>query len=310
MSKKLELGQIGFGARAWGAKRMWGYGKDFSDKDLLEVVRFASSSEVGFFDTAEIYGGGQSEQLLGNYISEMNSDVIIATKYAPFPWRIGAKPLRKALENSLSRLGLEQVDLYQIHWPWPLTSIEKLMDELADSVNRGLVKAVGVSNYNKEQMKEAHQALAKWGIPLTSNQVKFSLIHRKPELSGLLELCHELGIVLIAYGPLAEGMLSNKYSPDNPPKGPRRRKYNQPFLSKLQPVLHLLKDIGERHGGKTPSQVALNWVITKGAIPIPGIKTKSQAEENLGAIGWQLEEEEINALDHSSSSFFQVIHQR
>ena len=87
-------------------------------------------------------------------------------------------------------------------------------------------------------------------------------------------------------------------------------KYNQPFLSKLQPVLHLLKDIGERHGGKTPSQVALNWVIAKGAIPIPGIKNKSQAEENLGAIGWQLEEEEINALDHSSSSFFQVIHQR
>jgi aryl-alcohol dehydrogenase-like predicted oxidoreductase len=174
------------------------------------------------------------------------------------------------------------------------------MDYLADAVESGLVKAVGVSNFNLEQMKRAHSALAKRGIQLASNQVKFNLLHREPEINGLLELCHELDIDVIAYSPIGGGMLTNKYNPNNPPWGPRRRKYDKEFLSRLQPLLRLMQHIGEAHGNQSPSQVALNWVIGKGAIPIPGAKTELQAEENIGALGWALDEEEVSALDNES----------
>jgi aryl-alcohol dehydrogenase-like predicted oxidoreductase len=297
---KHVIGLMGIGTRAWGAKRMWGYGEEFFDEDLLEVIKIATNSGIRFFDTAEIYGRGRSEELLGKFIKELGTNAIVATKYAPFPWRFGRFSLRKALQNSLKRLGIEQVDLYQIHWPWPLASIEKLMDGLADAVEAGLVKAVGVSNYNLEQMKRAYNALAKRGVRLASNQVKYNLLHREPETNGLLDLCRELDIALIAYGPIGEGMLTNKYNPKNPPMGPRRRKYDHEFLSSVQPLFKLMQEIGEAHGNKSPAQVALNWVIAKGAIPIPGAKTGLQAEENIGAMGWTLAEEEVSALDKAS----------
>jgi aryl-alcohol dehydrogenase-like predicted oxidoreductase len=297
---KNDFGQMGIGTRAWGAKRMWGYGEEFSEEDILGAFKIASDSGIRFFDTAEIYGGGHSEELLGKFARESGTEVFIATKYAPFPWRFGNRSFRVALKNSLQRLGIEQVDLYQIHWPWPLASIEKLMDRLAEAVEAELVKAVGVSNYSLEQMKLAHRSLAKRGIQLTSNQVKFNLLHREPETNGLIEQCQELGISLIAYSPIAEGMLTGKYSLDVPPKGPRNRKYNNEYLLGLQPLLKLMREIGEGHGNKSPAQVALNWIIAKGAIPIPGAKTMSQVEENIGALGWSLDEGELEALENAS----------
>ena len=167
-------------------------------------------------------------------------------------------------------------------------------------VASGKVRAVGVSNYNVDQMRRAHAALAKRGVPLASNQVEYSLLQRAPEQTGLLAACRELGVTLIAYSPLARGLLTGKYRPDRPAQGLRRIMFSKGRIAAIQPLTDLLLEIGERHGDKTPGQVALNWVICKGAVPIPGAKSSKQAEENAGAIGWRLTEAEVAALDAAS----------
>ena len=160
--------------------------------------------------------------------------------------------------------------------------------------------AVGVSNYDRTQMQRAFESLARMGIPLASNQVEYHLLNRKVEKDGLLHQCQELGVRLIAYSPLAQGVLTGKYSPQNPMRGFRERRYNRRLLERIQPLIQKMKQIGQEHGGKTTSQVAINWVICKGALPIPGIKNVRQAEDNLGAVGWQLTEEEVALLDEWS----------
>ena len=205
-----------------------------------------------------------------------------------------------ALRESLNRLGLSQVDLYQIHFPYSPVSVETWMDALADAVEAGLTRAVGVSNFSPSQTMRAHAALARRGVPLASNQVEYSLLDRKPETSGLIKVCRDLGVTIIAYSPIAKGMLTGKYTPDNMPPGMRRRMYNRNYLVRIQPLIDLLKEIGQAHDGKTPSQVSLNWLMCKGAVPIPGAKNLRQAQENFGALGWRLTDEEVAKLDEIS----------
>jgi aryl-alcohol dehydrogenase-like predicted oxidoreductase len=171
------------------------------------------------------------------------------------------------------------------------------MDGLADACQAGLVRAVGVSNYNVEQTRRAQAALARRGVPLATNQVQYSLLHRDPERSGLAQVCRELGVTLIAYSPIAKGMLSGKYTPDHLPQGMVRRQYTREYLARIQPLIAALREIGQAHGGKTPSQVSLNWLMCKGAIPIPGAKNVRQLQENIGALGWSLDEHEVAALE-------------
>jgi aryl-alcohol dehydrogenase-like predicted oxidoreductase len=171
------------------------------------------------------------------------------------------------------------------------------MDALADAVEAGLTRAVGVSNYSPDQMRRAHAALAKRGVALASNQVEYSLLHREPERNGLVALCRELGVTLIAYSPLAKGLLTGKYTPDNPPPGARGRMAGRDYLARIQSLIGQLRTIGEAHGGKTPSQVALNWLICKDSLPIPGAKNVRQVQENAGALGWRLTEDEVARLD-------------
>jgi aryl-alcohol dehydrogenase-like predicted oxidoreductase len=170
---------------------------------------------------------------------------------------------------------------------------------MADAVLAGLVRAVGVSNYGPGKTQRAYDTLAERGIPLASNQVEYSLLNRDIERNGLLDLCRQLDIKVIAYSPLGQGLLTGKYTPDNPPAGIRglrsRRK-----LKKVQPLVGLMREIGEGHGDKTPAQVAINWTIRKGAIPIPGAKNATQARQNAGAIGWELTPDEVAALDAAS----------
>jgi aryl-alcohol dehydrogenase-like predicted oxidoreductase len=137
---------------------------------------------------------------------------------------------------------------------------------------------------------------------LVSNQVQYNLLHREPERDGLLDLCRDLDITLIAYSPLAMGVLTGKYTPENPPSGIRGRRYKRQFLTQIQPLIALLVEIGQAHGGKIPAQVALNWLMCKGAVPIPGAKNARQAEENVGALGWRLADEEVAALDAASEA--------
>jgi len=294
---------LGVGTWAWGDRHFWGYGREYGEQDVREAIAASLEHGVTFFDTAEIYGGGQSERLLGQGIRGLREQVVVATKFMPFPWRLSRRSLLRALRRSLERLGLGQVDLYQVHGPLPPLPVETWAEALADVVEAGLARTVGVSNFSADQIRRAHRVLARRGIPLASVQVEYSLLHRKPERNGVLATCRELGITLIAYSPLAMGLLTGKYSPENPPPGLRRLLHGRRRLEAIAPVIRLLRSIGEAHGGKTPAQVALNWLICKGVVPIPGAKNARQARENAGALGWRLTPEEVERLDQVSSGF-------
>jgi aryl-alcohol dehydrogenase-like predicted oxidoreductase len=223
----------------------------------------------------------------------------VATKYSPFPWRFGKKALVRALQGSLERIGAESVDLYQIHWPSFTMSTDMLMDGLAECVKSGLTRTVGVSNFGQTRMLAAYSALARQNVPLASNQVHYSVLNRDVEKNGTLARCKELGIRLIAYSPLEKGLLSGKYSASNPPSGIRGGQYTK-MLPKIQPLIKIMTAIGQDHGGKSNAQVALNWVICKGALPIPGAKNEAQAQQNTGALGWKLTDTEVAKLDEAS----------
>lgn len=290
---------MGIGAWAWGDRLVWGYGKGYSLADLREVFEISIRSGIKFFDTAEVYGQGESENILGQFLETTQDKVFVATKFMPFPWRLSRQSLISALKGSLKRLRLQQVDLYQIHQPLPPVNIETWMEGMIDAVHLGLTRAVGVSNYDVDQMQRAYDRLIKEGIKLASNQVEYHLLNRKIEKTGLLQRANELGVKIIAYSPLAMGVLTGKYSPDSPPSGIRGARYNRKVLQKIQPLITALKEIGEEYH-KTPAQVALNWLMCKGTIPIPGAKTRSQAEQNAGAIHWRLSEDKIALLDEMS----------
>lgn len=294
---------LGLGCWQWGDRMVWEYGKAYNDKDVVDAFQVSVKAGINFFDTAEVYGLGRSETLLGQQIRAQIPDTLpalVATKFMPFPWRLGKFQLRNALKNSLGRLGLQKVDLYQVHFPLPPMPVTVWANGLADVVEAGLTKAVGVSNYDLKQMNTTLRVLAERGVPLASNQVEYSLLQRKPETSGLLERCKEANITLIAYSPLGKGLLSGKYNSTNRPSGSRSRMVNTEFLEKLQPLIALMREIGQQHEAKSPAQIALNWAICKGALVIPGAKNAHQAQENAGALGWRLDDAEVAALDKAS----------
>ena len=299
---ELRVSPLGLGVWQWGDTIMWGYGKGYNDTDLKPVYEATLAAGINFIDTAEMYGRGRSERVVGQFMRETNTrdQVVLATKFMPLPWRLSPGRLVHALRESLNRLGLSQVDLYQVHFPMPPLTVETWANALADAVEAGLTRAVGVSNYNVGQTMRAHAALLARGVPLASNQVEYSLLDRKPESSGLVEVCRDLEVTIIAYSPIAKGMLTGKYTPDNVPPGMRSRMYNRAYLGKIQPLIELLREIGQAHDGKTPSQVSLNWLIFKGAVPIPGAKNLRQAQENFGALGWKLTVDEVARLDEAS----------
>lgn len=297
---EIQIPRLGVGAWAWGDRRFWNFGRDYSEADIRAAFDASLAAGVNFFDTAEMYGNGRSERFLGSFISGANLPVIVASKFFPFPWRLSKATLLHALRNSLERLNLGRVDLYQIHWPFPPISVETWAEGLAQAVELGLTRAVGVSNYSAEQMQRATGALAKRGVVLASNQVEYSLLKRDVEQNGLLKTCQELGVTLIAYSPLAQGLLTGKYSPARPMPGMRGWRHPRAALQKVEPLLRLMGEIGEAHSDKSLAQVALNWTICKGTVPIPGAKNARQAQDNLGALGWRLSEAEVAALDDAS----------
>lgn len=294
--------EIGTGTWAWGDRFVWGYGNKYHEEDIVEAFQESIKNNVVFFDTAEVYGQGKSESFLGKLIPSSKIPPKIATKIMPFPWRLGKQALRRALKGSLGRLGVEKVALYQMHWPLPLIPVESWMKQMAEVCSEGLIDAIGVSNYGLEKTKKSVEALKKLGYPLASNQLEYHLLERRIEKNGLMQYCNENGIKVIAYSPLAMGILSGKYTPENPPKGARASQYNHEFLIKIQPLIKMLKKFGQDHDGKTASQVALNWVICKGALPIPGAKNTKQAAENAGATGWRLTEQEVKQLEEMSET--------
>lgn len=301
------------GAWAWGDSIFWGYNPK-QDNDLKEVFDYAVSKNLAFFDTAELYGLGRSETLLGNFRQEAargdGDKVQIATKFAAFPFRTKAKDVVNACKESLRRLNPDgsknyAIDLYQIHFPnaW---SNEEYWDGLAQCYEEGLVKAVGVSNYGVDALRAVHDKLAQRGIPLATNQIQMSLLYRFPLDNGLLQACNDLNVKVLSYSPLALGFLTGKYDSQTRPSGPRqtiaKKLFDGPDEGKtFNELMAVMKSISSNHGGVPLSQVSLNWARAKGTIPIPGARTLKQAKQNIGALDWDLTEDEVKALDIASS---------
>lgn len=309
-TQKVELGKsgvkvspFGTGTWSWGDNLYWGYGSGYGESDIHDAFNASLRVGIDFFDTAEIYGFGNSEKFIARFLKAQPSktEIQVATKFFPGPWRITRAQLLGALRGSLKRLEMERVDLYQIHWPSPVFSVENMMDGLAEAVEKGLTRAVGVSNFNAAQTRRAHAQLAKYKIPLASNQIQYNLLERGPDFGGLMETCRELGVTVIAYSPLKYGMLTGKYTPSNPPRGARRGQFNSAYLQHIQPLIAALREMGTKYGGKSSSQVALNWVMQRGAVPIPGAKNVKQLNENAGALGWELSNQDVALLDEISA---------
>ncbi len=294
----LEVSALGVGTNKWGARR----GKD--DDQIFQVFQACLDAGLTLFDTAEIYTRGESERLLGECVSRDRRPVVLASKFAPLVSRLSPHALMDALDDSLSRLGVDTIDLYHIHWPYSFLRIDALMDMMALAVRIGKVRAVGVSNYNAAQMRQAAARLARYSIPLASNEVHYSLLYRLPETNGVLAACRELNVALIAYQPLEGGLLKNQEPvsvpamPGRLERLPRPGKTRQAQLAALQGTL----DEIARGRGKTVSQVALNWLLCRDehVIPIPGSTSAPHATENAGALDWQLTEDEFAAIDLAS----------
>lgn len=291
---------LGVGTWAWGDSLFWNYGKAYGRPEVEAAFSASIEAGVNFFDTAEVYGLGESERLLGQFSQAHSQPVILATKYFPLPCRFSRQAVADTLTASLERLQRDSIALYQVHMPFDLfLGQQGLMEALAHEVHRGRIKAVGVSNYSASQMREAHQYLKDQGVPLAVNQAQYSLLHRDLETNGVLATARELGITVLAYSPLAQGLLTGKYQPEmaEQPSGARRLnpRFKAEGLKRLQPLLSALQSIAARYN-RTPAQVALNWLICQGVVPIPGAKNAQQASQNAGALGWQLDPRELKQL--------------
>jgi aryl-alcohol dehydrogenase-like predicted oxidoreductase len=306
---EVRVPRLGLGVMTWGeasglqrimpAKSAYGGPKAADERAAFDA---SLAAEVNFFDTAAMYSGGGSERRLGELAQ--GKPAVIATKFPPSPFG-RAEDLPAALDASLGNLRRTSIDLYQHHFPSSRIDIPRLMGLMADAVEAGKIRAVGVSNYSAAQMRTAHEALAQRGVPLASNQVQYSLLYRQPEVDGVLDACRELGVTLIAYQPLASGALTGKYLSGPRPIGLRR--FRSPFrkadLDAVRPVVALLREIGERYG-KTPGQVALRWLLEQeGIVPIPGAKTADQAAHNAGALSFRLTPTEIVGLNQATTAW-------
>jgi aryl-alcohol dehydrogenase-like predicted oxidoreductase len=257
----------------------WSYGKN--DETVSQAFRAYLDAGVNFFDTAEGYGFGKSERLLGECIRQDSRPAIIASKYMPLPFH----QFKRALDGSLKRLGVQTIDLYYMHFP--LTNIEKLMDQMAQAVQDGKIRAVGISNCNAAQMRRAAERLARYDIPLAANEVQYNLLHRQPETDGVLDACRELNVALVAYFPLASGRLASNSSAST--------RGNEALQTTLTTIA--------QKRGKSMNQVALNWLLRRDEhiIPIPGATSARHAQENADTLTWELSDEEFAAIDQASS---------
>lgn len=228
----------------------------------------------------------------------------IATKFAPQPWRHTPESVVDACKASLARLQLPKVALYMQHWPGFFLntfSNDAYLEGFAMCYDQGMCDALGVSNFNEQRVRKAAKYFESKGTCLASNQVQYSLLYREPERNGVLEACRDHGVELVAYSPICQGLLSGKYSKDNPPKGARRIFFTDSRYDQISVLLDLMKTIGKERERKSTTQIAINWTMCKGTLPIPGAITGEQVKEIAGAVGWRLSEAEVAELDKVSS---------
>ncbi len=282
---------------------------DLSQDDMNAIVQAALDGGINWFDTAEMYGLGRSEQALAGALHAAGqgpADVVVATKWLPLLRTAGNIP--RTVDKRLHHLSGYPIDLYMIHQPWSFSSVEAEMDAMAGLAHAGKIRAVGVSNFTAQAMWRAHAALAKHGLPLAANQMQYSLLHRKIEADGVLDMARQLGVTIIAYTPLGAGILGGRYhrNPellDAAPAGRRLRLRR--LVERSRPLVEALEAIAPRYDA-TPAQVALNWVINfqgDTVVAIPGATRVSQAADSAGAMRFQLSAAELAQLDELSRVF-------
>lgn len=294
----LRVSKIGLGTWQIGASE-WGWNRGYGVEDVVKTIERAHELGVNFIDTAEIYGGGLSEEVVGRAVKEFRDEVVIATKV--WPTHATYDGVLKACERSLQRLGVDVIDLYQVHWPNPLIPLSSTMRAMERLVEMGKVRAIGVSNFSLGRLKRARECLRR--EELVSNQVKYNLVERGVE-KELLPYCEREKIALIAYSPLAQGLLTTHYSVAKRPRDIVRRinpLFDPAVLRRAEPLMELLREVAVRHGAE-PGQVALSWLIRRDQVlAIPGAKRPEQVESNVKAAELELSEEEWNKLAEAAS---------
>ena len=301
----LEAGAVGVGTWQWGDRRYWDDHDGREPTDIDATYHATMERGADFLDTAELYGFGESERVIGNLRRSDARPAVVATKYMPAPTRWRVRSVDAAINGSLERLGVDRIDLYQVHWPYSFIPHRRLLSQLAAAVHDGRLAYVGVSNFTEPQMRRAHAILADAGVPLVSNQVSYSLLRRAPEVNGVLDACHELDVTLIAYSPLAQGLLSGKYGPGGrrPRKRPLRHALRAKTPERVLPLLDTLRRIGESIGA-TAGQVAVAWTLRDQAIlPIVGARTAGQAAANADAALLDLDDEALREIDAASRMY-------
>ncbi len=311
-NSEIKLSPLGLGC--WQFSKNTGIAGKFwptlSEEDTNEIVKVSSEGGINWFDTAELYGWGKSEEALVLALKSNDLDnAIVATKWWP-AFRMAAS-IKNTIDARLKYLNPYPITLHQVHMPFSLSSINKQMNAMADLVEQGKVKHIGVSNFNQNQMMRAYEALDKRGVKLASNQMEYSILNRKIEFNGVMKNAKELGVSIIAYSPLAQGLVSGKFHADPTLIKNRTgwRKYRKQFstkgLSSSLPIIEELKKIGDNHNA-SPSQVALNWLINfhgETVLAIPGATKVKHALDNVGAMRFKLNKAELDALDLVSKKF-------
>ena len=302
----IGLGTWQFSKRKNLAGKFW---PELSDEESYQIVKTSFDNGINWFDTAELYGGGESERTLQRALQNagiQDENVFIATKWNPIFRSAGS--ILKTIDNRRKALEGYTISLHQVHNPMSFSSVKKEMDAMAKLADQQKTEYIGVSNFSAKQMRKAHEELQKRGHVLASNQVQYNLLQRKIEHNEILETAKELGIAIIAYSPLSQGVLTGKYH-ENPEeiktkKGFRKRLpyFKQKGLEKTRPLIDLLRQIAEKHNA-SPAQVALNWLVNfhgEHVFAIPGASNTKQAESNAKAMKINLTDDEMKTLDIES----------
>jgi aryl-alcohol dehydrogenase-like predicted oxidoreductase len=294
-----RLSAVGLGTWQFGSKD-WGYGSEYADVEAGRILQRALDLGVNVIDTAEIYGRGNSERIVGKALGDRRKEAFIATKV--FPVAPTARWVEQHGRKSRERLGIDLIDLYQIHWPNPVVPIAQQMEGMRRLQRAGVITDAGVSNFSLVRWRAAEDAL---GSPVLSNQVQYSLVARKPDVD-LVPYAQANDRLVIAYSPLAMGMLSGRYTSTNPPKGSAR--LNNPLflpenLDRAAPLIDAVRAVANAHDA-TPAQVALAWVISHdNVVAIPGASSVEQLEANIAAADLELTIDEIASLTRASDAF-------
>ncbi|KAK3949563.1 aldo-keto reductase [Pseudoneurospora amorphoporcata] len=299
---KVDASYICIGGWPWGDKGTWHYTED-EWPAVQAAWRELYDAGINFIDTAQAYGNGESERLIGKLVKGLPRDsYVIQTKWLGTPLDVknyvhASDAPYKTLKGSLERLELDYVDIYLVHGPTHPQSIMTVAEGLAKCVSGGLTRAVGVANYPNEKVLEMKAELARYGIPLATNQVEYSILRRYPEVHGEIKTCVDNGMVFQGYSAIAQGRLSGKYTVENPP--PKTYRFSSYPMEDIQETLAVLEKIAKARG-KAMASVALNYNISKGVVPVVGIRKPEQARQAIEALGWRLSEAEMVELDRVS----------